>query len=176
MYCATNIWTFFHVFLIFIYWNFDIGRLVLSSSIWMQVRKKIFGIINKLRGPNKLFFGGGGEVVEFENNSKINKLWGRFIWHSKVIKKYENIFLKNTPPLPVRKQLKIRRYYNKKDLWNVGLNLRFFLLEKMERNVWHWRKLCFWCRKMAFVPQMRYLLSPHLFIFAQRVWLIEKTY
>ena len=46
---------------------------VLRSSISVNVSKKIFGIINKRRCPNKHWEGGGG----INKNSIINKCGGR---------------------------------------------------------------------------------------------------
>ena len=66
MYDTTNIWIFFHVFLVFNYWNSDIGMFVLRSSISVQVSKKIFGIIT---GEGVQISTGWG----LEKNSKINK-------------------------------------------------------------------------------------------------------
>ena len=56
-----------HVFLIFNYWNFDLGIFVLRSSISVQMNKNIFGIINK-RG--------------IQMRKKV--VQGKFIWHSRV--------------------------------------------------------------------------------------------
>ena len=77
MYYTTNIWIFFKcfslVFFIFSYWNFDIGIIVLRSSISVQVSKKIFGIINKRGGVQISIacLGGGAEGVRWKNIQKI---------------------------------------------------------------------------------------------------------
>ena len=75
------------VFFIFSYWNFDIGIIVLRSSISVQVSKKIFGIINK-RGGVQISIAclGGGRRGCVEKHSKNNKPrgWGTFIWKTRV--------------------------------------------------------------------------------------------
>ena len=69
---------FSHVFLIFDCSNFDIGIIVLRSSISVQVSKNVFGTI-KRGGGVQISIGG------FEKNSKINKRrGGTFIWHTRV--------------------------------------------------------------------------------------------
>ena len=86
MHYTTNIWIFFHVFHVFLtfnYWNFVIKIFVLRSS---QVSKKTLGIINK-RGF-QISIKGEGVLVE-----KIRKLTsgGTFIWHSKVTIIWEDV-------------------------------------------------------------------------------------
>ena len=69
----------FFSYLILYYCNFDIGMFVLRSSISVQVKKKIFGIINKR--------GGGGEVQvnigRVGKNQKLTSGW-TFNWHPRV--------------------------------------------------------------------------------------------
>ena len=76
MYYTSNVRIFFHmffkIFLIFNYWNFDIGMFVLRSSVSVKESKKLFTITNKQR----VQIGIARREVEKKKNSKTNKHGG----------------------------------------------------------------------------------------------------